>query len=129
MMRMDKKGTYRPLMILAYADSGHAAQCGRYFRRLGWEVRLVASAAEARRLLAVVTPRVLVLDTHLAGEDGWSSCAALAHGHRVVLLAPERTPEAFARLAATGAAALVSRRDPIEALAETILGKRLAEAV
>ncbi len=44
MVRLEKKEIYRPLLLLAYADSAHAAQCGRYFRRHGWEVHLVASA-------------------------------------------------------------------------------------
>jgi hypothetical protein len=52
----------RPRMVLTYTDSAHAARCGRYFRRLGWEVHLVASAAEARRLSSSLSPSVVVLN-------------------------------------------------------------------
>jgi CheY-like chemotaxis protein len=132
MVRLDKRETYRPLMILAYADSAHAAQCGRYFRRLGWEVHLVASAAEARRLLATFTPRVIVLDTELPDESGWLTCAKITQenpARKVVLLAPERSPENLKNLADVNAATLVTRGEPMEVFAETILGKRWAEAV
>src|SRR5205807_8268820 len=100
--RLDKNSIYRPLMILAYVDSAHAAKCGRYFRRLGWEVHLVASAAEARRLAATVHPQVTVLDTELPDESGWLTCAKLTHEdptRKVVLLAPNRTTEAMHNLA------------------------------
>jgi DNA-binding response OmpR family regulator len=127
----------RPLLILAYADSAHAALCGRFFRRQGWEVRLVASAAEARGLLTKVTPRAIVLDTELPDESGWLTCAKIIHEdaarkappRKVILLAPDRSPETLRHLANINATALITRRDPVEALAETILGQRLAEAV
>ena len=132
MVGLDKNFGHRPVMIFAYADSAHAAQCGRYFRRLGWEVHLVASAAEARRLAQKTNPRVMVLDTELPDESGWLACAKLTHedpSRRVVLLAPERTPESLENLAKINGAALVTRQDHLEVLAETILGERLAEAV
>ena len=132
MVGLERNRGQRPLMIFAYADSAHAAQCGRYFRRLGWEVHLVASAAEARRLSQMTNPRVVVLDTDLPDESGWLTCAKITledSSRRVVLLAPDRTPETLQNLANVNGVALVTRQDRIELLAETILGNHLAEAV
>ncbi len=129
MVELDRKLTHRPVMILAYADSAHAARCGRYFRRLGWEVHLVASAAEARKLAGNTNPRVIVLDTELPDESGWLTCAKLMNedpNRRVILLAPERTPELMQNLANINATALVSRHDRIDVFAETILGECFA---
>jgi DNA-binding response OmpR family regulator len=131
MMRFEHS-VYRPLLLLAYVDSAHAVRCGRLFRRLGWEVRLVASAAEARRLLSTLSPRAIVLDTELPDESGWLTCAKITHedpARNVILLAPDRSPSTTRNLASVNAAALLSRQDPIEMLAETILGERLAEAI
>ncbi len=132
MFRLEKNVNYRPRLLLAYADSAHAVQCGRYFRRLGWEVRLVASAAEAYRLVATFNPRAIVLDTELPDESGWLTCAKITlvnPGPKVILLAPARTAEAQEQTREVKAAALFTRDQPAEALAEFILGKRLAEAV
>jgi DNA-binding response OmpR family regulator len=127
-----KNGIYRPLLILAYADSAHAAQCGRYFRRHGWEVRLAPSAAETRRLLATSAPRAIVLDTELPDESGWLTCAKITQenpARRVILLAPGRSGNSRDNLAHVGASALVARHDSMEALAAIILGASLAEAI
>jgi len=132
MVRVENNGVYRPLLILAYADSAHAAQCGRFFRRHGWEVRLVASAAEARRLLTSLSPRAIVLDTELPDESGWLASAKMTQedpSRNVILLAPHRAPESSQHLANVGARALVTRQERMEILAEAIMGKRLAEAV
>jgi CheY-like chemotaxis protein len=138
MVEMDKNVAFRPLLLMAYVDSAHAAQCGRYFRRHGWEVRLAPTAAEARRILEVASPRAIVLDTELPDESGWLTCAKLTHEdpeRKVVLLAPDRSelpessPETLERLGQVNAAALVSRDEPIEILAESILGERFAEAI
>lgn len=132
MYRLELNANRRPRLLLAYADSAHAVPCGRYFRRLGWEVRMVASAAEAQRLVAVFNPRVIVLDTELADESGWLACAKimLEHpGQKVILIAPERTPDTLQQLETVKAAALFTRQERVETLGEFILGKRLAEAV
>lgn len=123
---------YRPRLLLGYADSGHAARVGRHFRRLGWEVRLAATAAEAYRLAMEFAPRVILLDTELPDESGWLTCAKITLEHpeqRVLLLTPELNAADKQRLASVGAEDLVSRQDSIEHLAEAILGERLAEAV
>lgn len=132
MVKSNRNATYRPVLILAYADSAHAVQCGRYFRRLGWEVHLVASATEARRLALETNPRVIVLDTDLPDESGWLACAKMTHedpSRRIILLTPKATAEARQNLAKVNAAALASRADDVETLAETILGECFAEAV
>jgi DNA-binding NarL/FixJ family response regulator len=129
---LQRNPAYRPLMILGYADSAHAAQCGRYFRRLGWEVRLVASATEVRRLLETFSPRAIVLDTELPDESGWLACAKIMHedpSRYVVLLTPDASPEASRQAVEVNAAGVVSRQDQMEDLAEMILGERFAEAV
>ena len=131
MLRFEQN-SYRPLLIWAYVDSSHAARCGRYFRRQGWDVRLVASAGEARRLTELLAPRAVVLDTELPDESGWLTCAKLTHegpGRNVILLAPSRSGQPERNTAAVGATALVTRADSLRVLAEAILGVRLAEAV
>jgi len=131
-MTRHEPNAHRPLLLLAYVDSAHAVRCGRFFRRQGWDVRLVASAAEARRLLSTLSPRAVVLDTELPDESGWLACAKITQEDpslSVILLAPERCPPTKANLANVNATALVTRQDSIESLAETILGERLAEAV
>jgi DNA-binding response OmpR family regulator len=132
MVRLEKHTVYRPLLIWAYADSAHAAQGGRYFRRQGWEVRLVASAAEVRRLLATCNPHAIVLDTELPDESGWLTCAKITYqepARKVILLAPDSSSARFWNVANVNAAGLVTRQDRMEALAQAILGERLAEAV
>jgi DNA-binding response OmpR family regulator len=131
MLRFEQNAD-RPVLIWAYVDSGHAARYGRYFRRQGWDVRLVASAAEARRLTGILTPRAIVLDTELPDESGWLACAKLTHedpGRNVILLAPSRSGQAEGNTTAVRATALVTRADSLQVLAEAILGARLAEAV
>ena len=131
-MNLQHEVGFRPLLVLAYVDSAHAAHCGRYFRRLGWEVRLVASAAEARRLVSICNPRAVVLDTELPDESGWLACAKITQESpecRVYLLAPERDHDTTQNLASVNAAGVVCRQDVIELFAETVLGECLAEAV
>src|SRR5260370_1377898 len=131
-MHLQQEFGFRPLLILAYVDSAHAVQCGRYFRRMGWEVRLVASAAEARRTASICGPRAVVLDTELPDESGWLACAKMTQEDpelRVYVLAPHRGSEASLNVKSVNAAGLVCRRDPIESLVETVVGERLAVAV
>ncbi|HYV35525.1 MAG TPA: response regulator, partial [Gemmataceae bacterium] len=87
---------FRPRMVVAYADSMHAAQSARQFRRLGWEVHLASSGPDARRLAQELTPEVVIMDTQLPDESGWLTCAKmmLAHGvQKVVLVSARVTPE------------------------------------
>ena len=123
----------RPRMLLAYADPAYASQCGRYFRRLGWEVQMVASGAEARLLATEYQPNVVALDAGLLDESGWLTSAKISTENpdlRIVLIAgdeAECTPE---RLHMVGAEQAVRRDDGAEALAHAILGAAsLSEAV
>jgi DNA-binding response OmpR family regulator len=123
----------RPRLLLAYADAAYASECGRYFRRLGWEVQMVASGAEARELAGEYQPNVVVLDAQLLDESGWLTSAKISTENpdlRIVLVADDRSENVQDRLQMVGADRLVCRMDGAEALAMSILGKTsLSEAV
>src|SRR5438067_8385402 len=72
----------RPRLLLAYADAAYASECGRYFRRLGWEVEMVASSADARELVGEYRPNVVVLDEALLIESGWLTSAKMTIDNR-----------------------------------------------
>src|SRR5438270_2410406 len=77
-----------------------------------FDVREVASAEQARELVRVWDPRLILLDVNLPGLDGLSFCAELARSERhgdaaVVLLTGEQISETTARLA--GAKAVVRK--------------------
>ncbi|MBI3821282.1 MAG: hypothetical protein HY289_01225 [Planctomycetes bacterium] len=113
----------RPRLLLAYADAAFASECGRYFRRLGWEVQMVASSVEARDLAAEYQPDVVALDETLLDESGWLS---MEHPDlRMVVV----TDEPAAQLPPAGMH-YVARRHGAEGLATSILGRQsLSEAV
>ena len=123
----------RPRLLLAYADAAYASECGRYFRRLGWEVEMVASGAEARMLANDYRPNVVVLDAELLDESGWLTSAKISTENpdlRIILVADDVIGRTEDRLQMVGAVHSVSRRDGAEALATTILGKAsLSQAV
>jgi DNA-binding response OmpR family regulator len=119
-------------MLLAYSDSAHAARCVRYFRRLGWEVHMVASGAEAQRLAAELLPQVIVLDADLPDESGWLSAAKLGVAppqQRVVILVDRIDDQLADRARTLGIVGLVCRADSPEALAALVLDQRRAVAV
>ena len=120
----------RPRLLLAYADGVYASECGRYFRRLGWEVEMVASGAEARELAHDYRPDVVVLDADLVDESGWLTSAKISTENsalRIVLVSDDPCEH---RLEMVGASQSVSRKNGAEALAMAILGKAsLSEAV
>jgi DNA-binding response OmpR family regulator len=121
----------RPRLLLAYADAGYAAECGRYFRRLGWEVEMVASGIEARELVGAYRPHVVVLDAELLDESGWLTSAKISaenSGLRIILVADGVGKDDRAQM--VGAEQAVSRQGGAEALAMAILGKpAFSEAV
>jgi DNA-binding response OmpR family regulator len=123
----------RPRLLLGYADAAYASECGRYFRRLGWEVQLVASGREARELARAYRPNVVVLDAELLDESGWLTSAKISTENpdlRIILVANERTDNTQGRLRMVGASLSVCRKDGAEALAVTVLGEAsLSEAV
>ncbi len=123
----------RPRLLLAYADAAYASECGRYFRRLGWEVEMVASGIEARELASEYQPNVVALEVALLHESGWLTSAKISSENpdlHIVLVAADQgdcTPD---RLRMVGASKAVRRDQGAEALASTVLGKTmLAKAV
>jgi DNA-binding response OmpR family regulator len=122
---------FRPRLVLAYADSAHAALSARHFRRLGWEVHLASSGPDARRLARTLAPAVVILDTQLPDESGWLTCAkmALENGaQKVVLVSSAVTAEEQRLAALVGAAAVVERRDGVPALVDRVMDKALPHA-
>ena len=121
--RTEKPMSFRPRLVLAYADSALSALSSRHFRRLGWEVHSTNSGVEARRLAHALRPRIVVLETDLRDESGWLTCAKLTAGGtdaRVVLLADEVTPRERSFADAVGASAVVAARAGLPALIEEV---------
>ncbi len=115
----------RPRMLLAYADAGYASECGRYFRRLGWEVQMVGSGIEARTFADEYRPDVVVLDAELLDESGWLTSAKISNANpetHIILVADDWTPSIQDCARMVGAEECVSRRDGAEGLARSILG-------
>jgi CheY-like chemotaxis protein len=124
--RTQQQLSFSPRMVVAYADSNHAALCARHFRRLGWEVHMASSGLDARRLAHALAPEVVILDTQLPDESGWLTCAkmVLDNGARRVVLVSALVTEQEAHLAETvGAAALVGRNDGVPVLVDEVMGK------
>jgi CheY-like chemotaxis protein len=122
----------RPRLLLAYSDSAHASRTVRYFRRLGWEVHMVASGAEAQRLAGELMPQVVVLDVNLPDETGWLSAAKIRIAppdQRIVLLAEHVDPQDCQRAESLGVAGIVCRADGPEALASLAIDQPLSVAV
>ena len=120
-------------MLLAYTDAAYASECGRYFRRLGWEVEMVASGTEARELANEYRPNVVILEVALLDESGWLTSAKISTENpdlRIILVVADRAEISEERLHMVGADLAVCRRDGAEALAHAVLGKAsLSEAV
>jgi DNA-binding response OmpR family regulator len=123
--------SFRPRMVLAYADSIHAARSARHFRRLGWEVHLASSGPDARQLTSTLAPEVVVLDTQLPDESGWLTCAKMmlcCGVHKVVLVSPHPTDEEQRLAETVGAAGLVRRETGVPALVDEVMGTALPHA-
>ena len=119
----------RPSLLLAYTDAAYASQCGRYFRRLGWEVQMVASAADVEELAFEASPDVLAIDLALLDRAGLNIPLCKSHP-RIVLIANRGTNDIDGCLRAIRADQVVYREDGAQALVETILGSAvLSEAV
>jgi ActR/RegA family two-component response regulator len=121
----------RPRLLLAYADPTYGSECGRYFRRLGWEVQMVAGGAEARVLAAEYRPNVVVLDAQLIDESGWLTSAKISTENpelRIILVTSEYIGDE--QLAMVGAEHAVPRSAGAEGLAHVVLGApTLSQAV
>ena len=68
---------YRPCVVLARSNPSQGSIAGRQLRRLGWDVYLVRTGTEARRLARMIDPELVVLDADLDEESGWLTCAKL----------------------------------------------------
>lgn len=113
----------RPRLLLVYADSVHAAQSSRYFRRHGWDVHVATNGEEAFRKVGALAPAAVVLDSDLPTEGAWQTCAKITHGNpgaKVVILAGQDN-SASERAQQVGAAALVSRSANLDTLADQLL--------
>jgi len=102
----------RPRLLLAYASSAHAALTSRQFRRQGWEVHLVHSGVEARRIAHLLRPQLVLLDIDLPDESGWLSCAKLQRDFadlRVYIVGDEQRADSAAFSAFVGAAGFIRR--------------------
>lgn len=123
----------RPRLLLAYADAAYASECGRYFRRLGWEVQMVGSGTDARAYADEYRPDVVVLDAELLDESGWLTSAKISTANpemHIVLVAHDWTAAMQQRAQMVGAEECVSRQGGAAGLALAILGKpALSEAV
>jgi CheY-like chemotaxis protein len=129
--RTYKPLTFRPRLVMAYADSIHAALSARHLRRLGWEVHLASSGPEARRLARALAPEVVILDTQLPDESGWLTCAKLMMENgtqKVMLVSADITPEEERLAATVGAATIVERQHGVLALIDQVMDKALPHA-
>ena len=127
--RTQKPLAFRPRLVVAYADSSHAALSARLFRRLGWEVHLASSGPDARHLASMLAPQVLVLDVDLPEESGWLTCAKLAlepEAPQVILVAcsPSAKQYRYARL--VGAMALVAHESGVARLVSEVSDSTVA---
>jgi sigma-B regulation protein RsbU (phosphoserine phosphatase) len=135
MIMIARTSTPKPLrrrMILADGDSAHAAASARHFRRQGWEVHLAVSGPNARQLVHMLAPEVVVLDTQLPGESGWLTCAKITlikTDVSVVLVSSEATEEEQRLAEAVGAAALVNRENGVPRFEHDAACQRLPHAV
>jgi DNA-binding response OmpR family regulator len=117
----EKQMTFRPRLVLAYADSAQAALSCRHLRRQGWEVHLANSGPDARRLARLLAPQVVVLDIELRDESGWLTCAKLKLENptqTVVLVAGKLTAHAQSYADFVGAATIVERGSGMPMLME-----------
>ena len=112
----------RPCLVLATSDFAYPSETLVRLRRLGWDIYQAEVGPEARRLARLLEPTVVVLDTDLAEESGWLTCAKLESerpGGEVVLVASEDNAVNRARAEFVGASALVSRQHNLVALLQS----------
>src|SRR5262245_64436229 len=129
--RTEKPLSFRPRLVLVYADSARAALTSRQFRRQGWEVHLASCGREARRLAQILAPDVVLLDTNLRDESGWLTCAKLLSERprqKVILVHDQPTPQDHRFAEFVGAAALVRHETGMALHVEGLLVAALATA-
>ena len=119
--RSGEAGQYRPHVVVAHSDTAYVLGVARAFRRHGWEVAIAAVGQEVRRLAALHSARLVVLETNLPDESGWLTCAKLNVGGdpaTVILVAEDEADcdGEFAQFA--GAARIVTRDEGLDPLLE-----------
>jgi len=121
----------RPCLIVGHGDEIHAAQIGRAFRRLGWDVYPARTGPEARRLALMLQPDMVVLTTDLEGETGWLTCEKImteVPQAKVFLVGDTSEPRNVEFAAFVGAVALVPQEMTAQALVEEIRDRCLPAA-
>jgi DNA-binding response OmpR family regulator len=119
--RSGEAGRQRPQVVIAHSDTAYVLGVARAFRRHGWDTAIAAVGQEARRLAALHSARLVVLETDLPDESGWLTCAKLNVGNAgpAVVLVTEEAAECDADFADfAGAARLVTRDEGFEPLLE-----------
>jgi len=107
---------HAPLEVLVVDDQ--AAVREGLVRLLGTEpqiwgvIRSAGTLAEARQVLAVRLPDVVLLDVDLAGDDGLSLLPELAPAVTVLVLSSHADPATRGRAARLGAAGLMDKNEP-----------------
>jgi len=127
----DASSSIRPCLVLVHADPLYAALIRQIFLRLRWDVHVTASGVEAREWVAELAPSMVILDTELADESGWLTCAKLTQEQpdlHVVLVADHVGPSGHAFAYYVGAASLVARNDGLRVLVEEARGVALPAA-
>jgi len=122
----------RPRLLMAYANSAHAALTSRQFRRQGWEVHLVHSGVEARRIAGLLRPQLVLLDVDLPDESGWLSCAKLLRecaDLRVYIVGDEQRADSAAFSAFVGATGFIRRDQSHHLLLDEVDSRNVSVAV
>lgn len=121
--RSGEAGRQRPQVVIAHSDTAYVLGVARAFRRHGWDAAIAAVGQEARRLAALHSARLVVLETDLPDESGWLTCAKLnvGDGGPAVILVAEEADECDADFAGfVGAARLVTRDEGLDPLLEEV---------
>jgi DNA-binding NarL/FixJ family response regulator len=118
-----------PCLVLALHNPVASALASQDLRSQGWNVVTTSSGQELRCLADHFHAELVILDTELAGDSGWLTCAKLLlerPGTRVILVANHQgdfNPE-FARF--VGAAGIVSEIHHLYALVQELREANLA---
>jgi DNA-binding response OmpR family regulator len=115
MPAMNESGAaYRPCLVVALGDPAVAIDACRRFRRQGWDVYQTHGGPEARRLVRMLEPELVVLGVDLEGESGFLTCAKLKRERpdgKVILVSEDAGPRNCGMAVFVGASALVRPQD------------------
>jgi DNA-binding response OmpR family regulator len=118
-------------LVLAHPHPESRAVLARNFRRLGWDVYLAHSGAEARRLARMLEADMVILHIDLPEESGWLTCDKLTRELPmacVVLVSDNLSAQDQELAGFVGAKALVNRADGVVPLVEDLLDPALPAA-